>query len=343
MENPILVEVRRGGILESFHRGVVCVVNAAGEIIFELGNSNQICYPRSAMKFVQAMPLIEMGGIDKFGFSQEEIAIMCGSHNGELDHLRVVRSILKKIDLDESFLGCGSQYPTNKRDADALVRNETKPSAIHNNCSGKHAGMLALCKLLGHELVGYLNPNHPIQQIILTYVAEMYEFPTSKMVCALDGCTAPVYSIPVYHQALCFKNLVDPKQFSLERQEACRIIVDSIAKFPYMVAGSKRYCSDMMEICAPQIIGKTGAEGIFCMSFTEQKIGVCIKIDDGKMLPQYNVAQALVEVSGLFPIELIQPLHSYVSSDLKNFNQLITGEITIKSDLFEPFSSIFKG
>jgi L-asparaginase II len=110
-----------------------------------------------------------------------------------------------------------------------------------------------------------------------------------------------------------------------------------------MVAGSKRYCSDMMEICAPQIIGKTGAEGIFCMSFTEQKIGVCIKIDDGKMLPQYNVAQALVEVSGLFPIELIQPLHSYVSSDLKNFNQLITGEITIKSDLFEPFSSIFKG
>ena len=125
MDNPILVEVRRGGILESFHRGVVCVVNAAGEIIFELGNSNQICYPRSAMKFVQAMPLIEMGGIDKFGFSQEEIAIMCGSHNGELDHLRVVRSILKKIDLDESFLGCGSQYPTNKRDADALVRTET--------------------------------------------------------------------------------------------------------------------------------------------------------------------------------------------------------------------------
>lgn len=342
MENPILVEVRRGGILESFHRGVVCAVNAAGEIIFELGNSNQICYPRSAMKFVQALPLVEMGGIDKFGFTLEEIAIMCGSHNGELDHLRVVRSILKKIGSEESNLGCGSQYPTSKRDADALVRTETKPSAIHNNCSGKHAGMLALCKLLGHDPIEYLDPKHPIQQIILTYVSEMYEYPASKMVCALDGCTAPIYSIPVYHQALCFKNLVDPSQFSTKRQEACGIIVDAITKYPFMVAGSKRYCTDLMEICGPQLIGKTGAEGVFCMSFTEQKIGICIKIDDGKMLPQYNVAQALVEASGLFTKEQIAPLHSYATSELKNFNHLVTGEIVVKPELFNSFGAIFK-
>lgn len=342
MDNPILVEVFRGGVLESFHRGALCVVDSRGDIVFSLGNSMQLCYPRSAMKYVQVLPLIELGGISKFGFTQEEIAVMCGSHNGEDEHLRVVRSILNKINLDESALGCGSQFPTSKKAADFLVRTETKPLAIHNNCSGKHAGMLALCKLLNHDTKGYLDFNHPIQKLILRYVSEMYEYPQSKMVCALDGCSAPVYSIPLFNQALCFKNLVDPTHFSEKRQAACKIVIESITQYPFMVAGSKRYCTDLMQICAPQVIGKTGAEGVFCLSFSDQKLGVCIKIDDGKMLPQYNVAQALLEASGLFSTEQLQTLHHYANAELKNFNQLVTGEISVKTSLFEPFSTYFK-
>ncbi|MCF8253701.1 MAG: asparaginase [Bacteroidia bacterium] len=341
MENPILVEVYRSGIIESFHRGAVCVVNENGEIVFELGDSNQICFPRSAMKFVQVLPLIELGGIKKFGFNREEIAIMCGSHNAEPLHLAAVRSILTKIGVDESTLGCGAQYPTDKKTANELVQTKTKPSAIHNNCSGKHAGMLALCLLMGESTSDYLNPNHPIQKLILRYVSEMYEYPIEKMTCALDGCTAPIYSIPVYNQAICFKNLVDPKSFSAKRQEACATLIQSISEFPFMVAGSKRYCTDMMEICAPQIIGKTGAEGVFCLSFTKQKLGVCIKIDDGKMLPQYNVAQALIEASGLFSKEELEPIHRYAEDELKNFNNLVTGTINVNSKLFENFREIF--
>lgn len=341
MENPILVEVNRGGLLESFHRGAVCIVNSKGEIVFELGNSMQMCYPRSAMKFVQVLPLVELGGIEKFEFTEPELAVMCGSHNAESFHLETVRSILHKIGLSEQHLGCGAQYPSSKRDANALVQTGTKPTAIHNNCSGKHAGMLAICQLLGYDTQNYLDPHHPIQQLILNYVAEMYEWPASKMVCALDGCTAPIYSIPVYHQALCFKNLVDPIQFSEKRQKACKTVLDAISKYPEMVAGTHRYCTDMMKETAPKIIGKTGAEGIFCMSFLDQKYGVCIKIDDGKMLPQYNVAQAILEASGLLSIEQETKLHHYCTSELKNFNQLITGEIRSKTELFAPLKQLF--
>jgi L-asparaginase II len=342
MENPVLVEVYRSGVLESFHRGAVCVVNENGKIVFELGNSKQICFPRSAMKFVQVLPLIELGGIEKFNFTKEEIAIMCGSHNAEPRHLEIVQSILRKIGLDESSLGCGAQYPTDKKSANSLVRTNTKPSAIHNNCSGKHAGMLALCLLMGESTSDYLNHKHPIQKLILRYVSEMYDYPVEEMVCALDGCTAPIYSIPVYNQAICFKNLVDPKSFSTKRQEACSTLIQSISEYPFMVAGSMRYCTDMMEICAPGIIGKTGAEGVFCMGFPKQKLGVCIKIDDGKMLPQYNVAQALIEASGLFTKEEMKPLHKYAEDELKNFNNLVTGTISVNQKLFENFRELFQ-
>lgn len=335
MTNPILVEVYRKGVLESFHRGVVCVVDRDGKIIYSEGDVNQVCYPRSAMKFLQILPLIENGGIEKFNFTLEEIAVMCGSHNAEAEHLRVVNSILTKIGLDKDKLFCGPQYPTSKRDSDELIRKNEKPHHIHNNCSGKHAGMLALCVLLGFDTNDYINPKHPAQQIILKTCAEMYEYPLGKMTIALDGCSAPIVSVPVYNQALSFKNLVHPVQFSEKRKAACHIVVEAISKYPFMVAGTKRYCTDMMNICAPRIIGKTGAEGVFSMALTKEKIGVSIKIDDGKMLPQYNVAQAFVEATKLFSEEQLKPLHSYMNDEISNFNKFVTGEIKVIQGLFE--------
>ena len=333
--NPILVEVYRNKVLESFHRGIVCVVDNDGKIIYSEGDVNQICYPRSAMKFLQVLPLIENGGIEKFGFSLEEIAVMCGSHNAEKEHLRVVNSILQKIGLDKEKLFCGPQYPTSKKDSDELVRKNEKPHHIHNNCSGKHAGMLALCVLLGVSTEDYINPNHPIQKLILDVCAEMYEYEKGKIVIAKDGCSAPIFSIPVYNQAVGFKNIVSPEKFSDKRNSACKIVVEAISKFPFMVAGSKRYCTDMMQICAPKIIGKTGAEGIFCLGLTEEKVGVCIKIDDGKMLPQYNVAEAFIEATTIFTKEKLQPLHHYSEEELYNFNKFVTGEIKVREGLFK--------
>lgn len=326
--NPILVEAHRGGLRESFHRGAVCVADAKGTVIFEAGNIHQLCYPRSAMKLLQVIPLLTEAGVEKFDFSLEEIAVMCGSHNGEAEHQRVVKSILEKCGLDESYLACGAQYPTAKREANALIQSGNKAMAIHNNCSGKHAGMLALCALKGWDVETYLKPSHPLQQLILNVCSEFYEYPTNKMVCALDGCTAPIYSVPVYHQALAYKNLVAGPIYQ-RYKNACDTIVKAVSEYPFMVAGSGRYCTDMMQITAPKIIGKTGAEGIFCMTFTEKQWGVCIKIDDGKMQPQYNVAQAIVEASGLFNAEQLAPIHHYLCEPLHNFNKLKTGELFV--------------
>jgi L-asparaginase II len=161
------------------------------------------------------------------------------------------------------------------------------------------------------------------------------------MVCALDGCTAPIYSIPIYNQAIAFKNLAEPSQLRSSLQLACNKIIEIVGSNPYMIAGADRYCTEMMQVTAPKIIGKTGAEGVFCMSFTEQKYGVCIKIDDGKMLPQYQVAQALVEASRLFTQSNLEPIHSYAVKDIKNYNKLTTGETLANTELINAFSALF--
>lgn len=331
--NPILVEVYRGGLLESFHRGVVCVVNEQNEIIFSLGDTEQLCYPRSAMKLLQVIPLIVNGGMEKFNFTLEEIAVMCGSHNAESEHLRVVNTILQKIGLSSDHLNCGPQYPSSKKDANQLIKADIKPHHIHNNCSGKHAGMLATCILMNWPTEDYINPNHPLQKAIREICSLMYEYPEQKMITALDGCSAPIFSVPVKNQAIAYKNLVSNNHLPDVVKEACEVVVKAVSAYPFMVAGSKRYCTDMMQVTAPQIIGKTGAEGIFCMTFTEQKLGVCIKIDDGKMLPQYNVAQALINASGLFNEDELAPLQHHLQAPITNFNKLTTGEIKVSEQL----------
>ncbi len=340
--NPILVEVYRAGVLESFHRGAVCVVDEFGDIVFSLGNPMQMCYPRSAMKFVQALPLIELGGVEEFGFTPSEIAVMCGSHNAEEAHLIEVKSILNKIGLDESYLNCGAQYPSSKKDTNELIKKEIKPTDIHNNCSGKHSGMLALCLLMGYATNDYLNPNHPAQQLILSYVEDFYEYSKADMVTALDGCSAPIYSIPVYSQALGFRNLIHPAKFDEKRQKACKYLIDAISANPFMVAGTARYCTDMMEVCAPEIIGKTGAEGIFCLGIQSLKLGVCIKIDDGKMQPQYNVAQHLLRKSKLFTTAQLDKLMHFEQAPITNFNKLNTGEIKVNEAVFKPWEEYLK-
>lgn len=331
--NPILVEVYRGGLLESFHRGVVCVVNQQNEIIFSLGDTEQLCYPRSAMKLLQVIPLIVNGGVEKFNFTLEEIAVMCGSHNAESEHLRVVNTILQKIGLSSDHLNCGPQYPSSKKDANELIKADIKPHHIHNNCSGKHAGMLATCILMNWPTEDYINPNHPLQKAIREICSLMYEYPEQKMITALDGCSAPIFSVPVKNQAIAYKNLVSNNHLPDAVKAACEVVVKAVSAYPFMVAGSKRYCTDMMQVTAPQIIGKTGAEGIFCMTFTEQKLGVCIKIDDGKMLPQYNVAQALINASGLFNEDELAPLQHHLQAPITNFNKLTTGEIKVSEQL----------
>jgi L-asparaginase II len=342
MSNPILVERYRDKVLESFHRGVICLVDRDNRIVFSVGDVEQLCFPRSALKLTQIIPLLESGACEKYNFTVEEIAIMCGSHNGEKEHLRVVNSILHKIGMSKDQLKCGAQYPTLNEDRNTLIKSDIAPEQIHNNCSGKHAGFLALCKFLDLDPETYFRPEHPIQQMIKKVTAELHEYPEDKMTTAMDGCSAPIFSIPVYNQAIAYKNLTDPSQFSPSRQKAIHKVVEAVTSYPYMIAGKDRYCTELMQICGKRVFGKTGADGIFSIGFIEEKFGCCIKIDDGLMGPQYGVAQSLMEKTGIFSQEQLKSLHHYAEEPIRNWNKFDTGINKVNESILSEFASNFQ-
>lgn len=334
MLNPILVERTRGGIVESFHRGAIVAVDIEGNIIFSVGNPFQITFARSAMKLFQVIPLLELGLHEKYGFTLEEIAIMCGSHNGEEEHIRVVNSILNKININADALRCGCQQPYLSSDRNKLCKEDLEPTQLHNNCSGKHAGFLALCLGTENGLDGYLEASHPIQERIKQVVSEMYEYPIEKLICGIDGCSAPVYAMPIYNQAIAYKNLVYPSKYSNERQTAINIIIEAFEKYPYMIAGKKRYCTELLEVAGDKIIGKTGADGVYCLANKEDRVGVCIKIDDGSMGPQYNVAQSLLKHFNWLSDKQSNELSKYLVEPNYNWNKIEVGEVRVNEELF---------
>jgi L-asparaginase II len=311
------------------------MVNKQGEIIFSVGDTQQVCFPRSALKLFQILPLLESGAVAEFNFTMEEIAIMCGSHNGEKEHLRVVNQILEKIGLSKANLHCGSQYPTLNEDRNEMIKTDRQPEDIHNNCSGKHAGFLAFCVFAGYDYKTYELPDHPLQKTIKRIAAEMHEYDEDKMVTGLDGCSAPIFSLPLYNQALAYKNLTYPYKFSAERQLACKQVIAAMTSYPFMVAGHKRYCTEMMDICGNRIFGKTGADGVYSLGFINENIGCSIKVDDGLMGPQYGVAQEVIERSGIFSKEDLASLYHYIEAPLNNWNRLQTGEQKVNTAVFE--------
>ena len=331
--NPILVRSFRGEVLESFHRGVVCVVNQMGEIIYSEGDSQQLCYPRSALKFFQQIPLLSKNAQEEFNLTLEEIAILVGSHNGEEKHVETVLNILNKGGFTENDLECGPQMPSLKKDAIAMYQKGEKARKIHNNCSGKHAGFLLLCKLLKLNHKNYINPEHPVQKIIAETCARYHEYPLDKMQTGIDGCSAPIFAFPVYNQALAYKNLVWAKHFPENEQAACKLISEAVTSYPFMVAGSSRYCTELMETTGKKIIGKTGADGVYCLAIPEHKLGICIKIDDGKMGPQYLVAQNLLYKSGLLTDEENSKLSHYAVQEQKNFGKSTTGILDVNPEI----------
>ena len=325
MSNPILVEVHRGDVLESFHRGVICIIGPDNQVVYSQGDVQQLCYPRSALKFFQQIPLLSSGAVEHFQFTQKEIAIMCGSHNGELQHVETVQSILKKIGLDESALLCGPQMPTLKEDQVQMIKQDLPPKRIHNNCSGKHAGFLAYCIYRGWPIDNYIDPNHALHQEILDIVSAFHAYPKAAIKTGIDGCSAPIFAFPVINQAIAYKQLIAPEAFSVEIQKACQIMFDAVNAYPEMIAGEKRYCTDLMRQSKGQLIGKTGADGVYALAIKPLQYGICIKVDDGKMGPQYNVAQAIVEQLNLLAPEAIASLRHYVVQENKNFGGLSTG------------------
>ncbi len=281
MDNPVLVTVRRGSIVESRYRGRLAIVDADGRLVLALGDVEEPVFGRSAVKALQALPLVESGAADRLGLTPAEIALACASHNGEPLHVATARSMLAKAGRDDSVLECGPQWPERRADVAALDRAGLAPGAIHNNCSGKHAGFACLSCGLGVDPRGYVAPAHPVQEAVRVALSDVTETPLDAGNRGTDGCSIPTYAIPLRNLAFGFAKFVTGSGLAPERAKAARRIRQAVAANPFLVAGTGRFCTGVMEAFGERAFVKTGAEGVFCAAFPDAGFGVALKIDDG--------------------------------------------------------------
>jgi L-asparaginase II len=278
-----LVVVRRGGIVESVHHGAVAVADDGGRTVLAHGDPGAVTFLRSAAKPAQILPLLVSGAAERFGLTEPEIAVMIGSHGGEPFQIEAVRSILAKIGLGEEALRCGAHIPYDRAVARALREAGRGPSVLHNNCSGKHAGMLALSVFLGAPTGTYLDPDHPVQVLILDALSSLAGRPASGIPQAVDGCSAPTFALPLATAAAIYARLVSPARLPGPLAEAARRSVAAMRSRPDMVAGTDRICTALMREGEGGLIAKIGAEGFYGLGFVRdgRGFGIALKVADG--------------------------------------------------------------
>src|SRR5262245_2181083 len=281
MANPVLVEVMRGAIVESRHCGAVAVVDADGGAVLALGDVERRVFPRSAVKALQALRMIETGAADRFGLTDQELALACASHSGESGHVAAAQSMLARIGLDASYLRCGAHPPMHVPSATALYCGGMEPTALHNNCSGKHSGFLCLACMLGADPRGYIEPDHPVQREVKATIESITGTSIPDSCRAIDGCSVPTWAVPLKHLALGFARFGTGNSLATERAKAAARLRAACAAHPWYVAGSGRFCTEVMQRLGARAVVKVGAEGVYLGALPERGLGIAVKCDDG--------------------------------------------------------------
>jgi len=281
MSNPVLVEVTRGSLVESRHRGAVAVVDTDGAAALAVGDVAQPVFPRSAIKALQALVLMESGGAERYGFGDEELALASASHGGEPGHVAVVERMLRAAKLDASALACGAHWPLHQPSAQALARMGGMASALHNNCSGKHAGFLCAACAMGAETAGYVEAHHPVQREVKAALESLSGAAIPDERRAIDGCSVPTWALPLTDLARAFARFATGHGLAEKRAAAARRLRAACAAKPWLVAGTGRFCTDLMGHFGSRVFVKAGAEGVYCGALPELGLGIAIKCDDG--------------------------------------------------------------
>ena len=281
MANPVLIEVLRGAIVESAHRGAVAVFDADGKPVLEIGDTSKPVFPRSAVKAIQALPLVETGAADAYGFGNRELALACASHSGEPEHVELARSMLARAGLDGSALECGAHWPSNHAAEIALARAGGSPNALHNNCSGKHSGFLCTCVHSGIAHSGYVKAGHALQEMVRDAMQSVTGAVHGADERATDGCSIPTYAVPLRSFALGFARMATTNGFGPERAKAAKRLLAACMAEPFFVAGTGREDVALMEAAPGRIFAKGGAEGVHCAAIPELGLGIALKCDDG--------------------------------------------------------------
>jgi L-asparaginase II len=282
MGNPELVEVLRGGRVESRHTGAVAVFDAAGRAVLSLGDIDRPVFPRSAVKAIQALPLVESGAADALGFGDKELALACASHSGEAGHVELAEKMLASASFGKEALECGAHWPTNQDAMLVLARSGGKPSALHNNCSGKHAGFLCACRHMRLNHPGYVEPEHPYQQAIARTMQEVTGAEHGEQNRGIDGCSIPTYAVPLKNLAIGFARMATGAGLPADRAAAAKRLLAACMAEPYFVSGADRADLKLMQAAPGRIFVKTGAEAVYCAAVPELGLGIALKCDDGQ-------------------------------------------------------------
>ncbi|HEY5884835.1 MAG TPA: asparaginase [Pyrinomonadaceae bacterium] len=331
-----LVEVRRGGITESRHRGHIVGVLPDGEIVALLGAPETVTYLRSSAKPHQAIPLIASGAADRFGFNEEEIALACASHNGEPLHVKVVTSMLAKIGLTADALKCGAHEPFSVSAAAELAARGEVPTVLHNNCSGKHAGMLALALHLSAPIETYHQAQNPVQIAVAEVISRFSGIAVQNMAIGVDGCGVPVFGITVKAMALMYARLVaPPADFDEETRKACSRITAAMMAYPEIIGGTKdRLDTEMMQAAKGLLVSKVGAEGVYTVGIVPSSdwpkgLGLALKIEDGddKRARPVVVIESLRQL-GILKDESLEAVARYAFFPVRNRAGEVVGEVT---------------
>ncbi len=294
MANPVLIELTRGALVESMHAGVVAIAHADGRIVGSIGDIGRPVYPRSAVKPLQALPFLESGAAERFGFGAPEIAIACASHAGTPRHASLVAAMLAAAGLTPAALGCGVHEPFDAATAHALIRAGSAPSALHHNCSGKHAAMLATAVHMGGPTGGSWRPDHPGRRRGRAALEALTGSRLEPGVCGIDGCSVPNWAIPPAGLAAAFARLASGAGLPPDRARAAARIVQACMGEPDMVGGPGRLDTVMMARLRGKVLMKGGAEGAYCGALPERGLGFALKIDDGAKRGAEAAVAALV-------------------------------------------------
>lgn len=337
-----LLELIRGSLIESTHYGSIAVVDSKGTLLHSHGDPHTVAFLRSSAKPFQALPFVEAGGVEYYGYTEAELALSCASHETAQMHLDAVQALQKKIGIEEHHLQCGPHLPGDPAKLREVIKNDIQPTANFNNCSGKHTTMLAFAKLRGLSLENYLDFEHPIQVSIRRTLAEMCQMDESKIELGIDGCSAPNFALPLFHAALGMARLCDPRDLPSARMVACQKIVSALTTHSEMVSNWGEFDTEVMKLCKGKIVTKRGAEGFQIVGIMpgvigEYGVGIAFKVSDGDKASMDDDLETHTRVRPAVALEILHQLGALDEQQLqalskfgpqkilKNYAGLVTG------------------
>jgi L-asparaginase II len=320
-----VAEALRGNALESLHYGSVAVVDATGRLIYAAGDPYVLTFTRSALKPLQALPFVSGGGLQHFGFSKAQAALLCASHSGEPRHVDAVADMLARAGLAAGDLQCGTHAP-GFYDARGEIPPPPPYSPLQHNCSGKHSGMLAYCVQCGHATRDYLAFDHPLQKAIRAAVAKFTGVAEDRLVAGIDGCSAPNYAVPLAGLARAFGRLAAAGD-DADYGDAPRKLADAMTAHPEMVSGALRSDLALMQAGRGDWVTKVGAEGVQAMGVRSTGMGIAVKIADGAKRGLYPAVVSALEQLGLVDPAARDILGPWGRRTVRNYRGLATGEV----------------